>query len=781
MATVYKAMQPSLGRYVALKVLPPYFAHDEEFVSRFRHEALAVAKLRHPNIVQVYNFHQEGDLFYLAMEYIDGGSLSDLLRIESPLPLNAAVSFARQIAEALYHAHKKGFVHRDIKPSNILLTSERQAVLTDFGITKAMEGTRLTKTTNLGAGTSEYMSPEQAKGIQVDQRSDLYSLGVVLFEMLTGRCPFEGGNPLAVIHSQIYDPPPKPTDLNPGIPREVENLILKLLEKEPDSRFRDGLELVAGISKLKLLETPDAVIDNSPTLTKSTLEGASTKLKPAPMATKVKLKVKEPPTRIKSQAKQAVVDEATEAARAAAKPTFVSKKKAEPLKEKRTKIGDDKQDKKSALTPAGKAAKSSRAGAPTNKVKATQVKQAKVERGKTAAPAKQVVANPEPIKPDRRPGSRRLALMLSAAGFLALSLIFLAVWSIFGGQAAFHYQFPPTAATAGGAVVTREVNIQSDARSSAYVVALRVKGGKGDIEVRESIPKSVTSSVRNIKFNIPPAKLISGDPVVMWKLKPKSEVTAIIYRVPAPKNLTQKQFDRLMADYAALPRLARIKVSPESIAVAEGQSVGIKAVGIMSDESTAANISFSWRSTNTELAAVDENGKLRAIKFGKLDLMVNSGRVKTVIRVTVLPVLKSLTLSPDGATAQAGNTVQFNATGRMSDGSTVNSIGLTWTSSDNGIGSVDGSGVFSARSPGQATITARSGTIAASTLVTVTPIPAAPPSPPKRRVSSGGSISGGDSGPIYSGGALAPSLNAPPSGSSGDSGSSGAPITINVP
>lgn len=265
MATVYKALQPSLKRYVALKVLPPYFAHDEEFVARFKHEALAVAKLRHPNIVQVYDFHEEEQWLYLAMEYVPGGSLKEWLSKEKRLSIKAAVKIVMEVAQALHHAHEKGFIHRDIKPSNILLGEEKQAIISDFGIVKALEGTNLTRNASINIiGTSEYMSPEQARGDIIDRRSDIYSLGVVFYEMLAGLPPFVSQSPVSVIHQQIYEPPRPLREVNQAVPEELELIILKLLNKNPDFRFPDCLSLVKTLAPLskELKNLPPAEKDS---------------------------------------------------------------------------------------------------------------------------------------------------------------------------------------------------------------------------------------------------------------------------------------------------------------------------------------------------------------------------------------------------------------------------------------------------------------------------------------------------------------------------------------
>lgn len=247
-ATVYLARQPSLSRLVALKVLPPYFAHDEDLVDRFKREATAVAGLRHPNIVQVYDFGRAADWFFLAMEFVQGGSLQELLGGNTGLPLPRAVALIRQVAEGLDHAHDRKIVHRDIKPSNILLTPDDQAVITDFGIVKMLEGSQATRSGSAGIGTAEYMSPEQSQGDPVDARTDLYALGVVFFELITGRLPFTGDNPMVTMHRHVYEKAISPAMVNPAVPPEIADMILKLLKKDRGERYASGRELSAALS-----------------------------------------------------------------------------------------------------------------------------------------------------------------------------------------------------------------------------------------------------------------------------------------------------------------------------------------------------------------------------------------------------------------------------------------------------------------------------------------------------------------------------------------------------
>jgi serine/threonine protein kinase/DNA-binding beta-propeller fold protein YncE len=239
MATVYKAYQPSLDRYVALKVLPAHLTDEPGFAERFRREARAVAKLEHPHILAVHDYGQEGDLTYIAMRYVEGGTLKALLG--KPLDLPVIMHLIGQIAEALDYAHEHGVIHRDVKPSNVLLDRGNWTLLTDFGVARMVESTQQLTGTGVGVGTPAYMSPEQGQGKKVDRRSDVYSLGVVLYEMLTGRVPFEAETPLAVVWKHVNEPLPLPRSINPEIPEAVERVVLKALAKSPEDRF-----LVAG-------------------------------------------------------------------------------------------------------------------------------------------------------------------------------------------------------------------------------------------------------------------------------------------------------------------------------------------------------------------------------------------------------------------------------------------------------------------------------------------------------------------------------------------------------
>ncbi len=250
MAQVYLARDRSLDRPVAVKELVPEFATDPSFVERFRREAQAAANLAHPNIVGVYDWGTQDGTYYIVMEYIDGPSLSQVIRRDGPLHPRRAAEIAGEVASALGFAHSRGVVHRDVKPGNVLLTSNGQSKVTDFGIARALSSPEddLTQAGSV-MGTATYFSPEQAQGLPVDPRSDLYSLGVVLYEMVTGRPPFTGETPLAIAYKHVQDQPAPPSTSVPEIPAGLEAIIMKLLQKKPDDRYASAEDLRSDLNR----------------------------------------------------------------------------------------------------------------------------------------------------------------------------------------------------------------------------------------------------------------------------------------------------------------------------------------------------------------------------------------------------------------------------------------------------------------------------------------------------------------------------------------------------
>ncbi len=249
MARVYKAYQGNLDRYVALKVLHSHLAEEDEFIGRFEREAAAVARMRHPNIVQVFDYDTEGDSHYMVMEYIEGPTLKAELdyRVLASKPFSPAQIFniIAALASALDYAHIRGIIHRDVKPSNIMFTQDGEVVLTDFGIVRMLGVPRYTLTGFI-AGTPAYMAPEQAQSLTTDHRSDLYSLGIILYELVTGHTPFTGNTPLEIIKKHIDEPLP-PIEMNQDIPSGVEQVIGKALAKEPDYRYQTAANLVQAL------------------------------------------------------------------------------------------------------------------------------------------------------------------------------------------------------------------------------------------------------------------------------------------------------------------------------------------------------------------------------------------------------------------------------------------------------------------------------------------------------------------------------------------------------
>ena len=240
MATVYKAYDTRLERHVALKVITPSRGHSEKFLRRFDREAKILAKLSHPNIVGVIDSGEENGLPFLVLEYIPGGTLKQKLSGE-PIPWREAARILLPIAQALEYAHQQGIIHRDVKPSNILLTESDVPMLSDFGIAKMLEADETLELTGtgVGVGTPDYMAPEQGLGRKVDQRADIYSLGIIYYEMLTGRKPYQADTPLAVMMKQANEPLPNPRQYVLDLPSDVEAVLSKSLAKEPRYRFQE--------------------------------------------------------------------------------------------------------------------------------------------------------------------------------------------------------------------------------------------------------------------------------------------------------------------------------------------------------------------------------------------------------------------------------------------------------------------------------------------------------------------------------------------------------------
>jgi serine/threonine protein kinase len=251
MAQVYKAYHPQLDRYVAIKILRSDLVEEEEFLARFRREARAVAALRHPNIVQIYDFDVQNDLYYMVMELLEGDTLKaylNSLRIRNEkMPLGETVRIFTDVLAGLAYAHGEGIIHRDLKPANIMLTRRGQAVLTDFGIAQIVGGTQYTITGAL-MGTLSYMAPEQGLDGHSDVRSDIYSLGIAYYEALTGTVPFDADTPLAILMKHINDPLPLPRKTDPTIPESFERIALTALAKRPEDRFQSANEMAERLS-----------------------------------------------------------------------------------------------------------------------------------------------------------------------------------------------------------------------------------------------------------------------------------------------------------------------------------------------------------------------------------------------------------------------------------------------------------------------------------------------------------------------------------------------------
>ena len=266
MAIVYKAKDRLLKRFIAVKILKPEFVQDIKFVENFRKESHAAASLSHPNIVSIYDVGQEGNINYIVMELVSGKTLNELIKEEAPMDYRKAADIAKQVAAGLSAAHKKGIVHRDVKPHNILMTEDGIAKITDFGIAKAVTNTTIVDSGKDNVmGSVHYFSPEQAKGANVDEKSDIYSLGIVLYEMLTGKVPFDGDNPVTIALMQINEPVTPPSVFNHNVPPGLERIVMKAVEKQPKDRFASADEMIEALDKMEVVNrvVGDSVYDGA--------------------------------------------------------------------------------------------------------------------------------------------------------------------------------------------------------------------------------------------------------------------------------------------------------------------------------------------------------------------------------------------------------------------------------------------------------------------------------------------------------------------------------------
>ena len=248
MADVYLAEDQELGRRIAIKILNERHANDDQFIERFRREAKNAAALNHPNIVSIYDRGEAEETYYIAMEFLDGRTLKELIVSRGAAPVNVAIEYARQILSALRFAHRHGIVHRDIKPHNVMVDGEGRVKVTDFGIARA--GTSQMTEAGSIVGTAQYLSPEQARGGEVDPRSDLYSLGIVLYELLTGKTPFDGETPVEIAMKHLSTAPQPPSKLRPDVPPELDMVVMRALAKNPDDRYQSADEMEGDLDRV---------------------------------------------------------------------------------------------------------------------------------------------------------------------------------------------------------------------------------------------------------------------------------------------------------------------------------------------------------------------------------------------------------------------------------------------------------------------------------------------------------------------------------------------------
>ncbi len=267
MAEVYRATDSVLGRTVAIKVLHPQFARDPSFVARFKQEAQAAANLNHPNIVNIYDWGQQDDTYYIVMEYVEGKNLKEIINAQGPLSPKKTMDIALQAGSALEFAHRNSVIHRDIKPHNIVTTPQGDVKVMDFGIARAGADSSLTQTGSV-LGTAQYISPEQAQGRAVGPQTDIYSLGVVMYEMLTGDPPFTGENPVAVAVKQVNEEPVPPSRINPHIPPALEAVVMKAMAKRPEDRYQSVEDMREDIQRVQEGGAPTLAMTPAPERTR---------------------------------------------------------------------------------------------------------------------------------------------------------------------------------------------------------------------------------------------------------------------------------------------------------------------------------------------------------------------------------------------------------------------------------------------------------------------------------------------------------------------------------
>lgn len=260
MSVVYKAKDKLLNRFVAIKILKPEFIGDHKFIDSFRRESQAAASMSHPNIVNIYDVGKEGNIHYIVMELIEGRALSDVIKEQGPMPYPKVIAISKQIAAALSFAHRNHIIHRDVKPHNIMMTPNGTAKITDFGIAKAVNAATIVDSTDGIIGSVHYFSPEQARGGYVDEKSDIYSLGIVMYEMLTGNVPFDGDNPVNIALMHINGEMIPPSELVDGIPPALEHIVMKCTDKYPVNRYASADELIEALNNLEFI---GSVVGNS--------------------------------------------------------------------------------------------------------------------------------------------------------------------------------------------------------------------------------------------------------------------------------------------------------------------------------------------------------------------------------------------------------------------------------------------------------------------------------------------------------------------------------------